>query len=105
MDDDAPKYVKLVSATGTEVYCERSVAVSASATMAAMLTSESSMRMREAEENVVRLPDISGPILEKVVQYMHYKTEHADSVGRLPEFAIEPEIALELLVAANYLNC
>ena len=62
--DDAPKYVKLISATGTEVYCERSIAIGASATMAAMLTSS----MREAEENVVRLPDISGPILEKVVQ-------------------------------------
>ena len=49
MDDDSRKYVKLISA---------------SATMAAMLTSS----MREAEENVVRLPDISGPILEKVVQ-------------------------------------
>ena len=64
MDDDSPKYVKLISATGTEVHCERAVAISASATMAAMLTSS----MREAEENVVRLPDISGPILEKVVQ-------------------------------------
>jgi hypothetical protein len=64
MDDDSPKYVKLISAAGTEVHCERAVAISASATMAAMLTSS----MREAEENVVRLPDISGPILEKVVQ-------------------------------------
>lgn len=62
--DDAPKYVKLISATGTEVYCERSIAIGASATMAAMLTSS----MREAEENVVRFSDISGPILEKVVQ-------------------------------------
>ena len=62
--DDSPKYVKLISATGTEVFCERSIAISASATMAAMLTSS----MREAEENIVRLPDISGPILEKVVQ-------------------------------------
>ena len=38
-------------------------------------------------------------------QYMYYKAEHANSTGRLPEFKIEPEIALELLVAANYLNC
>ena len=39
------------------------------------------------------------------MQYMYYKAEHANSTGRLPEFKIEPEIALELLVAANYLNC
>eukprot|EP00562_Extubocellulus_spinifer_P033372 CAMPEP_0178695984 /NCGR_PEP_ID=MMETSP0699-20121125/9164_1 /TAXON_ID=265572 /ORGANISM="Extubocellulus spinifer, Strain CCMP396" /LENGTH=82 /DNA_ID=CAMNT_0020341753 /DNA_START=149 /DNA_END=394 /DNA_ORIENTATION=+ len=63
-EEPPPKYVKLISATGTEVYCERSVAIAGSETMAAMLTST----MREAEENVIRFPDISGPILEKVVQ-------------------------------------
>jgi len=100
-EEPPPKYVKLISATGTEVYCERSVAIAGSETMAAMLTST----MREAEENVIRFPDISGPILEKVVQYMYYKNQHSNSTGRLPEFDIKPEIALELLVAANYLNC
>ena len=34
---------------------------------------------------------------------MYYKHENSNSTGRLPEFPIEPEIAL--LVAANYLNC
>lgn len=36
---------------------------------------------------------------------MYYRYEHSNSTGRLPEFEIQPEIALELLVAANYLNC
>ena len=53
----------------------------------------------------ITFPDISAPILEKVSQYMYYKTQYSDSTSRLPEFAIEPEIAMELLMAANYLDC
>jgi transcription elongation factor B subunit 1 len=60
---------------------------------------------KEAEEGVVRFPDIQGMVLEKVVKYLHYKFKHAKSTGKIPEFEIEPEVALELLVAANYLNC
>jgi hypothetical protein len=36
---------------------------------------------------------------------MYYKTQYSDSTSRLPEFIIEPEIAMELLMAANYLDC
>lgn len=53
----------------------------------------------------ITFPDISAPILEKVSQYMYYKTQYSDSTSRLPEFVIEPEIAMELLMAANYLDC
>lgn len=60
---------------------------------------------REAEEGVIRLPDISSSVLEKLIKYLHYKFENSKSIGPIPEFEIEPEIALELLVAANYLNC
>jgi hypothetical protein len=40
-------------------------------------------------------------ILDKVVRYMYYKFKFSPES---PEFKIEPEIALELLVAANYLD-
>ena len=62
-------------------------------------------RFRESEQNVINFPDISALILEKVVQYLHYKIQNSNSASRIPEFHIEPEIALELLVASNYLNC
>lgn len=36
---------------------------------------------------------------------MYYKTQYTDSTSRFPDFVIEPEIAMELLMAANYLDC
>jgi transcription elongation factor B subunit 1 len=60
---------------------------------------------RESEDNVIRFPEIEGLILEKVIQYLHYKKHHMKSTGKIPEFKIEPEIALELLMASNYLQC
>ena len=42
---------------------------------------------------------------QKVIQYMHYKVQYANSTQRIPEFPIAPEVALELLMAANFLDC
>ena len=53
----------------------------------------------------IRFPEISTQILEKVIQYMYYKLKYTNSTVRIPEFVIEPEIALELLMAANFLDC
>ena len=89
------------SHTWFQFIVEREIAISGSETIKAMLDGG----FREAEEGLVRFPDIQGMILEKVVKYLLYKFKHSKSTGKLPEFDIEPEIALELLVAANYLNC
>ena len=53
----------------------------------------------------IKFPDIHTAILEKVIQYFYYKVRYTNSNVRIPEFPIEPEIALELLMAANYLEC
>ena len=45
-------------------------------------------QFRESEDNVIRFLDISGIVLEKLVQYFHYKVEHSKSSGRLHEFSI-----------------
>ena len=52
----------------------------------------------------IKFPDIHTAILEKVIQYFYYKVRYTNSNVRIPEFPIEPEIALELLMAANYLE-
>jgi methionine-R-sulfoxide reductase len=47
---------------------------------------------------------VAPQVLEKVVQYFYYKMRYTNHPGHLPEFKIEPELALELLMAANYLD-
>ena len=51
-----------------------------------------------------RRPEISAKTLEKVVQYFHYKLRYTNHAGQLPEFKIDAEQALELLMAANFLD-
>mmetsp|Transcript_19634 Transcript_19634/g.25427 ORF Transcript_19634/g.25427 Transcript_19634/m.25427 type:complete len:103 (+) Transcript_19634:43-351(+) len=99
-DDDEPSpYVTLVSAEDHEFIVDRTCA-SVSNTIKTMLSSQ----FRESEGRIV-LADISTPILEKVIQYFYYKQRYTNSQLKIPEFEIEPEIALELLLAANYLDC
>ena len=100
MSEEA-KYVKLVSAEGHEFFLERRIAIASSATIRTMLEGQ----FRESKDNLIRFPDISGYILERVVRYLHYKAQHSQSTTRIPEFVIEPEVALELMIAAKYLDC
>ncbi len=58
----------------------------------------------ESLQNTIKFPEISPQVLEKVVQYFYYKMRYTNHPGHLPEFKIEPELALELLMAANYLD-
>mmetsp|Transcript_3185 Transcript_3185/g.3883 ORF Transcript_3185/g.3883 Transcript_3185/m.3883 type:complete len:104 (+) Transcript_3185:88-399(+) len=94
-------YIKVISADGMEFFMDREIAISGSVTIKAMLDGN----FRESEDNVIRFPEIEGVILEQVIQYLHYKKQHMKSTGVIPEFKIEPEMALELLMAANYLQC
>ena len=58
----------------------------------------------EGQQGEVRFPDINAKVLEKTVQYFYYKMKHTNHSGPPAEFKIEPEEALELLMAANYLD-
>lgn len=101
MDDNNSQCVKLVSSEGHEFFVERDVAIQGSKTIRLMLEGN----FREAQDNVIRFPDISSYVLERVIKYLHYKAQYTSSAGRIPEFPIEPEVALELLIAAKYLDC
>lgn len=47
----------------------------------------------------------SSHVLQKVCMYFTYKVRYTNSSTEIPEFPIAPEIALELLMAANFLDC
>ena len=49
--------------------------------------------------------EIPSHVLQKVCQYFIYKVRYTNSTTEIPEFPIAPEIALELLMAANFLDC
>ena len=58
----------------------------------------------EGQQGEIKFPEISAKVLEKTVQYFYYKLKNTNNPGPLPEFKIEPETALELLMAANFLD-
>jgi len=94
--------VKLVSAEGFEFIVDYKAAC-VSNTIRNMLSSQGSFT--ETELGEVRFPEISTPILEKVCEYFYYKLRYQNSTVRnIPEFKVQPQIALELLMAANFLD-
>ena len=50
-------------------------------------------------------PCCRSHVLAKVCTYFMYKVRYTNSSTEIPEFPIAPEIALELLMAANFLDC
>lgn len=101
MSDEETTYVMLVSAEGHEYFLDKEIAMATSTTIRTMLEGQ----FREAQDNVIRFPDIAGYVLERLVKYLLYKHQYSNSSTRIPEFPIEPEVALELLIAAKYLDC
>ena len=56
-------------------------------------------------------PDIRADVMEKVIQYLHYKFKYQQlldrniiKISQVPKFELEPEMALDVLVAASYLQ-
>ena len=45
----------------------------------------------------------SGQVLEKVCEYLHYNEKYKNS-REIPDMDIPPELCLELLMAADYLD-
>lgn len=62
-------------------------------------------QFQENETNVVHFREIPSHVLQKVCSYFAYKVRYTNSSSEIPEFPIAPEISLELLMAANFLDC
>ncbi|XP_044772018.1 elongin-C-like [Neomonachus schauinslandi] len=95
-------YVKLISSGGHEFIVKREHALT-SGTIKAMLSGPG--QFAENETNEVNFREISSHVLSKVCMYFTYKVCYTNSSAEIPEFPIAPEIALELLMAANFLDC
>ncbi|KAK0634668.1 POZ domain-containing protein [Bombardia bombarda] len=91
-------YVTLVSSDGLEFVVLRE-ATSVSPTIRGMLRGQ----MIEARTGRCEFPEISGVILEKVVEYFHYWYKNQDKKD-VPDMDIPVELCLQILDAADYLG-
>ncbi|PUZ45922.1 hypothetical protein GQ55_8G263800 [Panicum hallii var. hallii] len=99
-EEDNGGVVKLISAEGFEFVVDKKAAM-VSNTLRNMLTSPGGFS--ESRQGEVRFPEISTHILEKICRYFYWSL-HYSSGTESAEFAIDPEITLELMMAANYLD-
>jgi hypothetical protein len=94
--------VKLISSDHFEFVIDRKCAL-ASGTIKNMLSSPG--QFTEAVQNEITFRDIKGIVLEKICKYLYYKVAYSNTMTDIPEFVIEPEIAMALLNASDFLEC
>ncbi|KAG9292080.1 hypothetical protein G9A89_017980 [Geosiphon pyriformis] len=99
--EEPPEHVKLISSDGFEFIIARQAAM-CSGTIKNMLSQPS--QFMEAEQNQIHFQYIKAVILEKVCQYLYYKLRYTDSTSDIPNFEIDPQISLELLMTADFLD-
>ncbi|GMM44738.1 elongin C [Pichia kluyveri] len=96
------EYVTLVANDGYRVVVSKKAA-SASGTLQSML----SEAFEEGVTGTITLHELDGPVLEKVAEYLCYNNKWATggtSSGDIPDFPLPTAMALELLVAADFLH-
>ncbi|KAJ3259103.1 hypothetical protein HK103_002990 [Boothiomyces macroporosus] len=102
MSSEEQLTVKLISSDMFEFIIDRKCAL-ASGTIKNLLSSPG--QFTESLQNEIHFRDIKGIVLEKVCKYLYYKIENSNNLADIPEFPIEPEIAMELLHASDFLEC
>uniref|UniRef100_T1IMM9 Elongin-C n=1 Tax=Strigamia maritima TaxID=126957 RepID=T1IMM9_STRMM len=95
-------YIKLISSDNHEFIIKREHAFQ-SGTIKAMLDGPG--QYSEYEINEVNFREISSLVLQKVCHYLAYRAKYTNSSVEIPQFEMEPEITIELLMAANFLDC
>lgn len=95
-------YIKLIPSGGNKFIVKIEHAL-ISQKIKAMLSGPG--QFAENETNEVNFREIPSHVLSKVCMYFTYKVRYTNSSTEIPEFPIAPEIALELLMAANFLDC
>ncbi|KAG8198757.1 hypothetical protein JTE90_023519 [Oedothorax gibbosus] len=94
-------YVKLISSDGFEFIIKREYVLT-SGTIRNMLSCPGQFAENETNFANLRIP---SNVLQKVCEFFAFKVRYVNSCTEIPDFPIEPEIALDLLLAANFLDC
>ncbi|XP_035212965.1 elongin-C-like [Stegodyphus dumicola] len=96
------EYVKLISSDDHEFIIKKEYAF-VSRRIECMLSGP--RRFAENEVNEIYFKEIPSHVLQKLCQYFTYKICYDNSSDEISVFPIEGEIAVELLMAANFLGC
>ncbi|ANB15368.1 elongin C [Sugiyamaella lignohabitans] len=99
LEPEQSEFVTLISSDGFRFVLPRKAAM-ISGTLNGMLSASA---FTEAQYGRVHLGNISGELLEKICEYLCFNLKYKDRAN-VPEFEIAPEMALELLVAADFLD-
>ncbi|KAL0604134.1 Elongin-C [Plecturocebus cupreus] len=95
-------YVKLISSDGHKFIVKRERALT-SGMIKAMLSGPG--QFPENETNEVNFREMPSYVLSKACMYFTYNIHYTSSSTEISKFPVTPEIALELLVAENFLDC
>lgn len=99
-EDGQSKYVTLISRDGFEFVVLREAALRSGA-IRRMLDRDHGFK--EAMLGRCEFGDINGIILEKVAEYLYYNYRNRDAEN-VPDMYIPPELCLEILMAADFLD-
>ncbi|KAI1006738.1 hypothetical protein K3495_g1479 [Podosphaera aphanis] len=96
--ENSNEYVTLVSSDGFEFVILRDAAC-----ISGMIKTMLSGDYQEAKQGRCVFREINGIVLEKVAEYLYYNHKNRNRVD-VPDMDIPPELCLELLMAADFLN-
>ncbi|KAJ5053914.1 uncharacterized protein L3040_000204 [Drepanopeziza brunnea f. sp. 'multigermtubi'] len=94
------KYITLISSDNFEFVLLREAACTSGA-IKRMLDPKSSFK--ESTDGRCYFAEINGIVLEKVAEYFYYNYKNRNRED-VPDMAIPPELCLELLMAADFLD-
>lgn len=100
MEDGQSKYITLISNDGFEFVVLREAAQMSGA-IKRML--DPAHGFKEALVGRCEFGEINGIVLEKVAEYLYYNYKHRDATN-VPDMYIPPELCLEILMAADFLD-
>jgi len=98
---DDKEVLTLVAADGKEFAVPKKAAL-ASGTIKDMLRTP---QMEGEDSGKINFREISSSTMEKVVAFMEYKSKYDGTTRvQVPPFPFEPDYAIELFLAANFLD-
>ncbi|CAF0782038.1 unnamed protein product [Didymodactylos carnosus] len=96
-------YLKLISSDNHDFVVRRDFAINASPTIKNMLSGPG--QYSDSQMNEIYLKDIPSHVLIHVCRYLSYRAKYTNSSIDIPEFPIDTQVVLELLVASDFLDC